>query len=138
MRCLDVIAKAVWTGGGITPTFTIHCYWRVQDSKPPPPHHEIGGIYGGKGFQLLPFLQRMLLYLAGFLKKLLSHPSVIFEVPRDIHKLTSNGLAAYKRNGRTPVGKASLGNGSSKYALNVVAWLSGSWSSPCSRPRTVQ
>ena len=77
------MAKAVWTGGGIPHTFTIHCYWKVEDSKPPPPRPEIGGIYGGKGFQLLPSLQIMLLYLTGFLKELLSHPSVIFEVCRD-------------------------------------------------------
>ena len=55
----------------------------LRTPPPPPSPQEVGGICGGKGFQLLPFLQTMLLYLTGFLKELLSHPSVIFEVSRD-------------------------------------------------------
>ena len=58
---------SVWAGGGITTHF----------------HVTLLGVYGGQGFQLLSFLPILLFYLTKFLKKRLSHPSVIFKVPLD-------------------------------------------------------
>ena len=75
------VARSVWTGGRIPPCFTLHNFWKLETSKPPPHHPKIKRIKGGKWFKCIHAC-KCCFCMQPIFRKTLPHPNVIFGASR--------------------------------------------------------